>query len=36
MYKDHQGSLWLGTPDNGIFKFDGDSFERFLPTVHTE
>ena len=31
MYKDKQGNLWLGTPDNGTFKFNGNTFERFNP-----
>ena len=29
MYKDNKRSLWLGTSDNGVFKFNGKSFERF-------
>ncbi|UPT70453.1 MAG: hypothetical protein M0D53_15430 [Flavobacterium sp. JAD_PAG50586_2] len=29
MYKDNQGNLWLGTPENGTFKFNGNTFERF-------
>jgi len=29
MYKDNQGDLWLGTPDNGTFKFNGKTFEKF-------
>jgi hypothetical protein len=28
MYKDQQGILWLGTPENGVFKLKGDIFER--------
>ncbi|MBK8643646.1 MAG: hypothetical protein IPN15_16075 [Saprospiraceae bacterium] len=31
MYKDKQGNLWLGTPDNGTFKFNGNTFEKFIP-----
>ncbi|MBK7305429.1 MAG: hypothetical protein IPO72_19175 [Saprospiraceae bacterium] len=31
MYKDKQGNLWLGTPDNGVFKFNGDTFEKYIP-----
>jgi hypothetical protein len=31
MYKDNQGNLWLGTPENGAFKFNGKSFEKFKP-----
>ena len=31
MYQDKKGDLWLGTPDNGAFKFNGNSFERFKP-----
>ena len=31
MYKDNQDNLWLGTPENGIFKFNGNTFERFKP-----
>ena len=29
MYKDKKGSLWLGTLENGAFKFNGDTFEKF-------
>jgi len=31
MYKDHQDGLWLGTNENGVYKFNGNSFERFVP-----
>ena len=31
MYKDNQGNLWLGTPENGVYKFDGNKFEKFNP-----
>jgi hypothetical protein len=31
MYKDNQGELWLGAPDNGTFKFNGTTFEKFNP-----
>jgi ligand-binding sensor domain-containing protein len=30
MYKDIQGNLWLGTPDNGTFKFNVNTFEKFI------
>ena len=29
MYKDKKGSLWLGTLENGAFKFNGYTFEKF-------
>jgi len=31
MYKNNQGDLWLGTPENGSFKFNGSTFEKFEP-----
>lgn len=31
MYKDNQGSLWLGTHNGGAYRFNGKIFERFLP-----
>ena len=30
IYKDHQGVLWLGTFNAGVFKFNGQSFERAM------
>ena len=27
--KDRSGNLWLGTTDNGLFKYDGNSFKQF-------
>lgn len=29
IYKDHQGVLWLGTFNAGVFAFNGKAFERF-------
>jgi ligand-binding sensor domain-containing protein len=29
IYKDHQGILWLGTFNAGVFAFNGKTFERF-------
>ena len=29
LYKDNQGVLWVGTERSGIFKFNGESFEKF-------
>lgn len=29
IYKDHQGELWVGTRFAGVFKFNGNAFERF-------
>jgi ligand-binding sensor domain-containing protein len=29
IYKDNNGDLWLGTHENGAFKFNGQSFEQF-------
>lgn len=31
LYKDRQDNLWLGTPENGVLKFNGKKFERFNP-----
>lgn len=31
IYKDNSGELWLGTHDNGAYKFNGQTFERFKP-----
>ena len=31
MYKDNQGNLWLGTLENGAYKFNGSTFEKFRP-----
>jgi hypothetical protein len=31
MYKDNQGKLWLGTPEKGVYKFNGSTFEKFRP-----
>jgi len=30
IYKDHKGDLWLGTHENGAYKFNGQSFEKFV------
>lgn len=29
IYKDHQGALWFGTQKNGIYKYNGKTFEKF-------
>jgi ligand-binding sensor domain-containing protein len=31
IYKDNNGVLWLGTHENGAYKFNGNTFERFKP-----
>jgi ligand-binding sensor domain-containing protein len=31
IYKDNAGDLWLGSGESGAYKFNGTSFERFLP-----
>jgi hypothetical protein len=31
IYKDNHGELWLGTHENGAFKFNGMTFEKFTP-----
>ena len=31
IYKDNNGDLWLGTHENGAFKFNGTTFEKFKP-----
>ena len=28
--QDNSGNLWYGTTENGLYKFDGNSFQRFL------
>ncbi|MBK6838282.1 MAG: hypothetical protein IPG90_08380 [Bacteroidetes bacterium] len=28
IYKDRKGELWLGTHEEGVYKFNGTSFER--------
>lgn len=30
IYMDNKGDLWLGTDENGAFKFNGKSFEKFI------
>ena len=29
IFKDDQGILWLGTQNAGVYKFSGESFEKF-------
>ncbi|MEO0628738.1 MAG: two-component regulator propeller domain-containing protein, partial [Bacteroidota bacterium] len=29
MYKDIHGTIWFGTQDHGIYKYDGGAFEKF-------
>ncbi|MFN9378499.1 MAG: two-component regulator propeller domain-containing protein [Bacteroidota bacterium] len=29
IYRDQNGELWFGTDKDGIFKFNGNSFENF-------
>lgn len=29
MYKDYQGMIWLESEQDGIYKYDGTSFEKF-------
>lgn len=31
IYKDNRGELWLGTENAGAMKFNGKTFERFIP-----
>lgn len=31
IYKDNNGVLWLGTHENGAYKFNGNTFEQFKP-----
>lgn len=31
IYKDNHGNLWIGTHENGVYKFNGVAFERFRP-----
>jgi len=29
IYKDNKGDIWLGTNENGAYKFNGITFEKF-------
>lgn len=29
LYKDRRGGIWLGTPHNGVYFFNGNSFDKF-------
>jgi len=29
IYKDNHGGLWVGTHENGAYRFNGKTFERF-------
>lgn len=31
IYKDKQDNFWLGTHEEGAYKFNGDQFEKFTP-----
>ena len=31
IYKDSEGTLWVGTDNAGVFKFDGEDFVKFKP-----
>ena len=31
IYRDHKGKLWVGTTEQGIYTFEGESFEPFKP-----
>ncbi len=31
IYTDNNENLWLGTHENGVLKFNGQSFEKFVP-----
>ena len=31
VYRDKQGKLWFGTPNDGIYRYNGISFEKFRP-----
>ena len=33
VYCDREGTIWLGTNEDGAFRFNGTSFERFSPEV---
>lgn len=30
LYKDNRGEIWLGTEENGVFKFNGQAFEKII------
>ena len=31
IYQDNKGVLWLGRDNAGVYKFNGESFEKFEP-----
>ena len=31
IHKDNQGVMWLGTQTSGVYKFNGETFEKFKP-----
>ena len=31
IYEDRQDNLWLGSQKDGVYKFNGEKFERFKP-----
>ncbi len=35
MYQDSEGTMWFGTMEHGIHKYDGESFESVLPKLDT-
>jgi signal transduction histidine kinase/ligand-binding sensor domain-containing protein len=35
IFEDRQGAVWVGTAYNGLFRFDGNDFEK-IPTSHPE
>ena len=33
IYQDSNGTLWLGTNNDGVYKQNGEAFEKFVPKV---
>ncbi len=36
IYQDREGAIWLGTNNDGVYKLNGTSFEKFEPEVIKE
>ena len=33
IYQDNKGVLWLGTDNDGVYKFNGETFKKFEPII---
>ncbi|MFK8055198.1 MAG: two-component regulator propeller domain-containing protein [Saprospiraceae bacterium] len=34
IYQDRQGEIWLGTDNDGVYRFDGTTFKKFKPALN--